>query len=249
MNSPPSEADRVKRFLSLMEPASGSSDHIDDDTLALVAHGWASAQELEAVRAHLVVCPPCRRLVAQIIKPIPARPWSWHRHPPAFLAAAVAACLLVSLTLLFWSVNRPRLADVLVAQVSLQLQVSRGDGSEQPAFDIKIESPRDGVAVVLGVANGRWKMLAGQRKRDEFLVKATEAFLYPRPIEPSKAPVDYVVVLSDSVRPGELAQTVRESLPSEPGDFEKSYKSWRDDLIWRLTRTGHKWLSIEKLRG
>ena len=68
MNPRRNEDDRVQRLLSLLDRATEpeSSDHVDDDTLALLTGGRASAEELAAVRAHLVVCTPCRRLVGQI---------------------------------------------------------------------------------------------------------------------------------------------------------------------------------------
>jgi Putative zinc-finger len=69
MNSRRDGDDRVRRLLSLLVPAteSESSDHVDDDTLALLIGGTASAGELAAMRAHLVVCPACRRLVGRIL--------------------------------------------------------------------------------------------------------------------------------------------------------------------------------------
>ncbi len=85
MNSRQNEGDGVARLLSLLDLATEPelSDHVDDDTLALLAGGSASAEELIAVRAHLVVCPPCRRLVSQILsdskgsvsEALPARSW------------------------------------------------------------------------------------------------------------------------------------------------------------------------------
>jgi anti-sigma factor RsiW len=70
MNSRRDGDDRVRRLLGLLDPAtqSESSDHVDDDTLTLLIGGMASARELAAVRAHLVVCPACRRLVGRILR-------------------------------------------------------------------------------------------------------------------------------------------------------------------------------------
>ena len=148
MNSRQDEDDRVQRLLSLLDLAKEpeSSDHVDDDTLALLTGGRASAEELAAVRTHLVVCPPCRRLVGQILGDAersqpevrPARTWGWLRRPPAILAWAVAACLLLGVTVVIWSSNRgggaprpgpqpgpgnaPLRAELLAATVSLGAQ-------------------------------------------------------------------------------------------------------------------------------
>ena len=113
MNSRRDGDDRVQRLLSLLDSAteSESSDHVDEDTLAMLACARASAEELAAVRAHLVVCPPCRRLVGQILSDadrshpevLPARTWGSLRRAPAILAWAVAACLLLGVTVVIWS--------------------------------------------------------------------------------------------------------------------------------------------------
>jgi hypothetical protein len=68
------------------------------------------------------------------------------------------------------------------------------------------------------------------------------------PIESLPAPVVYIVVLSDGQESGELSRTIRESLPSEPRNSEAHYKTWRDDVRARLTRVGHRWVSIEPMR-
>src|SRR5262249_20249970 len=116
MNARPNEDDRGQRLLSLLDLATEpeASDHVDDDTLALLTGGTASAEELAAVRAHLVVCPPCRRLVGEILSDVershpevlPARSWGWPRRARAILVWAVAACLLLGVTVVIWSWNR-----------------------------------------------------------------------------------------------------------------------------------------------
>ena len=68
------------------------------------------------------------------------------------------------------------------------------------------------------------------------------------PIEPPPAPVVYIVVVSDRQERGELSRTIRESLPNEPRDIEAHYKTWRDDVRARLTRGGHRWVSVEPMR-
>ena len=68
------------------------------------------------------------------------------------------------------------------------------------------------------------------------------------PIESLPAPVDYIVVLSDRKERGELSRTIRESLPNEPREIEEHYKTWRDDVRVRLSRGGHRWVSIEPMR-
>jgi hypothetical protein len=91
-----------------------ASDHVDDETLAMLACGSASAQELAAMRAHLVICPPCRRLVGEILSDAepsqpevpPARTWGWLRRTRAILAWAVAACPLLAVGVVIWSWNR-----------------------------------------------------------------------------------------------------------------------------------------------
>jgi hypothetical protein len=62
------------------------------------------------------------------------------------------------------------------------------------------------------------------------------------------APVVYIVVLSDRQERGELSRTIRESLPNEPRDIEAHYETWREDVRARLTRGGHRWVSIEPVR-
>jgi hypothetical protein len=268
MNTRQNEDDRVQRLLSLLDLATEpeSSDHVDDDTLALLTGGRASAEELEAVRAHLVVCPPCRRLVRQILSDSershpevpPAPTWGWRRHAPAILAGAVAACLLLAITVVNWSLNRgwgtPRpgrqpghgnalvWAELLAAPVSWERSGHRGVDSERPTITLKIDSPRDGIAVVLMVANGRWELLRGERP-----MKKGPGNEYG-PIESLPAPVDYIVVVSDRQERGELSRTIRESLPSEPRDIEAHYTTWRDDVRARLTRGGHRWVSTEPMR-
>jgi hypothetical protein len=110
---------------------------------------------------------------------------------------------------------------------------------ERSTITLKINSPRDGIAVVCLVANGRWQLLRGER-----LVKAGPVNDYG-PIESLSDPAVYVVVLSDGQERGELSRMVRESLPNEPRDFEEHFKTWRDDVRVRLTRGGHHWVSIE----
>ena len=67
------------------------------------------------------------------------------------------------------------------------------------------------------------------------------------PIDSLPDPVVLIVVLSDRLERGELSRTIRESLPGEPWDIEAHYKTWRDDVRVRLTRGGHRWVSIETL--
>jgi hypothetical protein len=268
MNARQNEDDRARRLLSLLDLATGpeSSDHVDDDTLALLTGGTASAEELAAVRAHLVVCPPCRRLVGQILSDaershpevLPARIWGWLRRAPAILAWATAACLLLGATVGIWSLNRgggaprpgpqpgpdnaPLLAELLAATVSWERSGLRGTEPEQSTITLKLDSPQDGIAAVLMVTNGHWELLRGERP-----VKKGPGNDYG-PIESLPAPVVYIVVLSDRQEGGELSRTIRESLPSQPRDIEAHYKTWRDDVRARLTRGGHRWVSIEPLR-
>jgi hypothetical protein len=268
MNSRQNEDDRVQRLLSLLALATEpeSSDHVDDDTVALLTGGNASAEELAAVRAHLVVCPPCRRLVGQILSDAkrthpavpPARTWGWLRRAPAILAWAVAACLLLGVTVVIWSLirgggaprpvpqpvpgNAPLLAEMLPAPVSWERSGLRGIEPERSTITLKIDSPQDGIAVVVMVANGHWQILRGERP----MKKGPDNDYGP--IESPPAPVDYIVVLSDRQERGELSQTTRESLPSEPRDIEAHYQTWRDDVRARLTRGGHRWVSIEPMR-
>ena len=268
MNSRQDEDDRVQRLLSLIDLATEPelSEHVDDDTLALLTDGRASAEELAAVRAHLVVCPACRRLVGQLLSDaepshpevLPARTWGWPRRAPAILAWAVAACLLLGVTVGIWSLNRgggaprpgsqpgpgkaPLLAELLAAPVSWERGDLRSRESERSTIILKIDSPRDGIAVVLMVANGHWELLRG-----ELPMKKGPGNDYG-PIEPPPAPVVYIVVLSDRQERGELSRTIRESLPSEPRDLEAHYETWRDDVRTRLARGGHRWVSIEPMR-
>jgi hypothetical protein len=268
MNIRKNEDDRVQRLLSLLDLATGpdSSDHVDDDTLALLTGGMASTDELAAVRAHLVVCPPCRRLVGQVpsdaershAEALPARTRGWLRRAPAPLAWATAACLLLGVTVWIWSLNRgrgaprpgprpgptnaPLLADVLAARVSWERSGHRGIEPGQSTITLKLDSPQDGIAVVLMVANGRWELLRGERP-----VKEGPGNEYG-PVESLPDPVVYIVVLSDRQERSVLSRTIRESLPSEPRNIEAHYKSWSDDVRARLTRGGLRWVSIEPLR-
>ncbi len=268
MNSRQHEDDRVQRLLSLLDPAKEpeSSNHVDDDTLALLTGCMASAEELAAVRAHLVVCLSCRRMVGQILSAAarshaevrPARTWEWLRRAPAILACAVAACLLLGVTVVIWSLNRgggapspgpqpgpgkaPRWAELLAATVTWECSGPRGIEPERSPITLKIDAPQDGIAVVLMVANGRWELLRGERP-----MKKGPGNDYG-PIESLPAPVDYIVVLSDRKERGELSRTIRESLPNEPRDIEEHYKTWRDDVRVRLSRGGHRWVSIEPMR-
>jgi hypothetical protein len=268
MNLRQNEDDRVQRLLSLLDLATGpdSSDHVDDDTLALLTGGTASTDELAAVRAHLVVCPPCRRLVGQVLsdgershaEALPARTRGWLRRAPATLAWATAACLLLGVTVWIWSLNRgrgaprpgpqpgpdnaPLLAELLAATVSWERSGLRGAEPEQSTITLKLDSPQDGIAAVLMVTNGHWELLRGERA-----MKKGPGNDYG-PIESLPAPVVYIVILSDRQERGELSRTIRESLPSEPRNIEAHYKSWSDDVRARLTRGGHRWVSIEPLR-
>jgi hypothetical protein len=268
MNSRRDEDDRVRRLLSLLELAEEpeSSDHVDDETLALLTAGGASAGELAAVRTHLVVCPACRRLVGRTLSDAdrsqpegrPAPPWGWLRRSPPILASAVAACLLLGVTVVTWYLNRgggvprpgpqpgsdnaPLLAELLTAPVSWQRSSHRGNEPERSTITLKIDSPQDGIAVVLMVANGHWELLRGERP-----MKKGAGNDYG-PIESPSSPIVYIVVLSDRRELGELSGTIRESLPSEPRDIEAYYANWRRDVRARLTRGGHRWVSIESLR-
>jgi hypothetical protein len=266
MNARQNEDDRARRLLSLLDLATGADDHVDDDTLALLTRATASAEELAAVRAHLVVCPPCRRLVGQILSDaershpelLPARIWGWLRRAPAILAWATAACLLLGVTVGIWSLNRrggaprpgpqrgpdnaPLVAELLAATVSWERSGLRGAEPEQSTITLKLDSPQDGIAVVLMVTNGHWQLLRGERP-----MKKGPGNDYG-PIESLPAPVVYIVVLTDRQERGELSRTIRESLPSEPRDLEAHYKTWREDVRARLTRGGHRWVSIEPLR-
>ncbi len=268
MNSRQHEDDRVLRLLSLLDPAKEpeSSNHVVDDTLALLTGGMASAEEIAAVRAHLVVCLPCRRMVGQILsaaersrpEDLPARTWEWLRRAPAILACAVAACLLLGVTVVIWSLNRgggaprpgaqpgpgnaPLWAELLAATVTGERSDPRGIEPERSPITLKIDSPQDGIAVVLMVANGRWELLRGERP-----MKKGPGNGYG-PIESLPALVDYIVVLSDRKERGEVSRTIRESLPNESRDIEEHYKTWCDDVRVRLSRGGHRWVSIEPMR-
>jgi hypothetical protein len=268
MNARQNEDDRGRRLLSLLDLATGpeSSDHVDDDTLALLTGGQASAAELAAVRAHLVVCPSCRRLVGQILSDAarshpevrPARTWGWLGRAPTILAWAMAACLLLGVTVGIWSWNRgggaprpgpqpgpdnaPLLAELLAAPVSWERSAARGTEPEPSTITLKINSPQDGIAVVLMVANGHWDLLRGERPMNKGPGNDYG------PIELPPAPVVTIVVLSDRQERGALSRTIRESLPGEPRDLEAHYQTWRDDVRARLTRGGHRWLSIEPIR-
>jgi hypothetical protein len=268
MNARQNEDDRVQRFLSLLEPARApnSPDHVDDDTLAVLTGGKASAGELAKVRAHLVVCAPCRRLVGQVLSDAapshpevpPARTWGWFRRAPAILRWAVAACLLLGPTVVIWSLNRgggaprpgaqpgpgdgPLLAELLTAPVSWERSSTRGNEPQRSTITLKINSPQDGVAVVAMVANGHWELLHGERP-----VRKGPGNEYG-PIESLPTPVAYIVVLSDRQGRGELSGAIRESLPKEPREIEAHYETWRNDVRARLTRGGHRWVSIERMR-
>jgi hypothetical protein len=268
MNARRDEDDRVQRLLSLLDLATEpeSSNHVDDDTLALVTDGGASAQELAAVRAHLVVCPPCRRLVGRILSDAergrpegpPPRTRRWPHRALAILTWALAACLLLCVTVVIWSLNRggsapgpgprpgpgdvPLLAELLAAPVRWERGGPRGNEPERSTITLEIDSPRDGVGVVVKVANGHWYPLRG-----ELPVKKGPGNDYG-PIESMPDPVAYIVVLSDRRERGELSRIVRESLPGEPRDLEAHYETWRDDVRARLARGGHRWVSIESVR-
>ncbi len=269
MSSRQTEDDHdVTRLLGLLDLATvpESFNHVDDDMLALLAGSRASAEELAAVRAHLVVCPACRRLVGKVLSDAegslsevaPGGIWERLGRAPAMLALAVAACLLVGVTVVFWSLNRgagtlrpaplpgpgnlPLWAELLPASVSWERSGARGIEPEKSPITLKIDSPQDGIAVVLMVANGRWELLRGERP-----LKKGPSNDYG-PIDSLPAPVVHIVVLSDRQERGELSRTIRESLPSEPWDIEAHYKTWRDDVRARLTRGGHRWVSIETLR-
>jgi hypothetical protein len=269
MNSRQNDDDRVQRLLSLLGPAPApeSPDHVDDDTLAVLTGGGASAGELATVRAHLVVCAPCRRLVGQILSDAagshpegpPAGGWGWLRRAPAILAWSVAACLLLGLTVVIWSLNRgggaprpvpqpgpgdaPVLAELLAAPVSWERSGLRGTEPEQSTITLKIDSPHDGIAVVLMVANGHWELLRGERPMNRGPGNDYG------PIELLPDPVVYIVVLSDRQGRGELSRAIRESLPNEPRGIEAHYQTWRNDVRARLTRGGHRWVSIEPVQG
>jgi hypothetical protein len=268
MNSRRSEDDRVPRLLSLLDLATvpEASDHVDEDTLAILACGSASAQELTAMRAHLVVCPSCRRLVGEILSDAepsnpevpPARTWGWLRRRRAILAWAVAACLLLAVAVVIRSWNRgggaPRpgpqpgpgnatlLAELLPAPVSWERSDPRGNEPERSTITLKIDSPRDGIAVVLMVEDGHWTLLRGERP-----MKEGPGNDYG-PIESMPAPVVYIVVLSDHQERGELPRMIGESLPNEPRDLEAHSGIWRDDVRARLARGGHRWVSIQPIR-
>jgi hypothetical protein len=134
------------------------------------------------------------------------------------------------------------LAELLAASVSWERSGLRGIEPERSRITLKIDSPRDGIAVVLMVANGHWELLRGERP-----VKKGPGNDYG-PIEPLPAPVVYIVVLSDRQERRELSRTIRESLPSAPRDLEAHYQTWRDDIRARLARGGHRWVSVEPMR-
>jgi hypothetical protein len=268
MNSSENADGLGRRLLSLLDLATGpgSSGHVDDDTLALLTAGAASADELGAVRAHVVVCPPCRRLVGQILchaEPsppavLPARTREFRRRAPALMAWAMAACVLLAASVGIWSWVRrsagpqpgPQpgpnhaalLAELLPAPVTWERSALRGTAPEPSTITFKFDSPQDGIAVVLMVANGHWQLFRGERP-----TKMGPGNDYG-PIEMLPAPVVYIVVVSDYQERDELTRTIRESLPSKPRDIEDHFKTWRDDVRARLTRGGHHWVSIELLR-
>jgi hypothetical protein len=134
------------------------------------------------------------------------------------------------------------LAALLPARVTWERSGPRGTELEQSTITLKLDSPQDGIAVVLLVANGQWELLRGERP----LTKGPGNDYGP--IESLPAPVVYIVILSDRQERGELSRTIRESLPSEPRDIEAHFKTWREDVRARLTRGGHRWVSIERLR-
>ncbi len=105
---------------------------------------------------------------------------------------------------------------LLAAPVSWERSGLRGIEPEQSTITLKLDSPQDGIAVVLMVANGRWELLRGERP-----VKEGPGNEYG-PIESLPDPVVYIVVLSDRQERGELSRTIRESLPSEPREHRSS---------------------------
>jgi hypothetical protein len=133
------------------------------------------------------------------------------------------------------------LAELLAAPVSWERSSPRGNEPEQSTITLQINSPQDGIAAVLMVANGHWELLRGERP-----MKKGPGNEYG-PIESLPAPVVYIVVLSDHLERGELSGTIRESLPKEPRDIEAHFEIWRDDVRARLTRGGHRWVSIEPM--
>jgi hypothetical protein len=134
------------------------------------------------------------------------------------------------------------LAELLAAPVSWERGGPPGIEPERSTITLKIDSPRDGIAVVVMVADGHWELLRRERP-----MKKGPGNDYG-PIESLPAPVVYIVVLSDRQERGELSREIRESVPSEPRDREAHYEPWRDDIRARLTRGGHRWVSIEPLR-
>ncbi len=281
--------DPVARFLSLIEPATGPPDHIDDDTLTLIATRTASQRDLAAVRAHLIVCPPCRRIVgdvqrhAAVPRAFAADHSAWKRGARTPGPWALAACLLLGVSALVWSTHGPRqagvvttqrnregpatavdrgqdshaTAQVLLAAVQLVPNASRGRpvsrnrsprgktplaDSPPAAYHIDIKAPHDGTAVVVRVWPDHWEPLRG-----EVRVLAEKPASYG-PIEASEASVAYIVIVADLLEPRELPRLVRGSVPSGQRGIE-ALERWRADVIARLTAAGHRWLSIEFIKG
>ena len=282
-------ADPVARFLSLIEPATGPPDHIDDDTLTLIAMGTASQRDLAAVRAHLILCPPCRRAVGDVQRhaavrgPFAADHAAWKRAARTLGPWALAACLLLGVSALVWSrlglrqakvvttwrdragtataADRAQdshaTARVLLAATQLVPNGSRGrpvSRNRSPhgktplaeasptAYHIDIKAPHDGTAMVVRVWPDHWEPLRG-----EVHVLADRPASYG-PIEASEVPVDYIVIVADLLEPRELSRLVSDSVPNGQHGIE-ALERWRADVIARLTTAGHRWLSIEIIKG
>jgi hypothetical protein len=236
--------DPVVRFLSVTESACPPDGHLDDDTLTLLELGAASAEERERVREHIADCPPCRRLVSLALASGAAarrRPillllrWT----PARILAVAVAASLLVGLTL-WLAVDRLRpirvegLAVVAVANGQVRGQ---GDGRARSAW-IRIDPPRDGVAAVVRVAPG-----APKPTPRDLPVRAGVPAEYG-PLNVEEPETSWLVIITERSAHREIEAALA-GLQGGPGPI----KPWEDRLARDLKRSGHRWVAFGSVKA
>jgi hypothetical protein len=179
-------------------------------------------------------------------------------------SGAVAACLLIGVTLLIGAFNRHRNQtpvielpglEQLTAKVELgNVPLAGSNALEPKAFPrLVIHPPRDGVAVVVMVESegptARWELLQGELLvvgDGEKLAAGSPMNIY-EPLMPSTEETAYLVVLTDKTSVP-VNETVASTMPVPARGFD-AIPGWKLEVFNALREAGHRWAAIEEVRN
>jgi hypothetical protein len=248
-----------------------SGDHLDDNTLALIATHNATDAERSYVQAHISHCPPCRELVYAALDAYaepPAEAEVVRAQVPVYrltrsslMRWASAAAALLGVLISGWGVFRVFSGIEVPASKAAEIRLARNMGPEpeppgdnRPAKFVAPEpGPGEGEAARKGLEmdlyptfDGEAVVLRGVQGRWE---------IYPNPIKvvrdrrntyfsiPASPPGTVLVAVIADEAPAPLADVVRSAgLPE--GDGPGAVDAWRPKVLAALKRSDRQRATI-----